>query len=90
MNFKWSGDDVLYAEHGSNIYTFATTSRPLSCLEMTRSLLSAWQNSFVTECWLNSMVIFMKFQFKTASHSWDVDDRCPDPTGYSERVASVM
>lgn len=61
MNFKWSGD-ALYVEHGSNIYTFATTSWPLPCLEMTRSLTSPWQNSFVTDCWLNSMVIFMKFQ----------------------------
>lgn len=89
MDFKWLGE-ILYVEHSSNIYTFATTSRPLTCLEMTRSLTSAWQNSFMTDCWLNSMVIFMKFQFKTVSHSWDVDDRSPDPTGCSERVAFVM
>lgn len=57
-----SSGHALYVGHYSNIYTFAITSRPLSSIEMTGSLASAWRNSFVTVCWLSSAVIFLKFQ----------------------------
>lgn len=57
-----SSGHALYVGHYSNIYTFATTSRPLSSVEMTGFLASAWRNSFVTVCWPSSAVIFMKFR----------------------------